>query len=166
MEPAASLPATSQNQRPEAPVEVQRQHDQRPGEPAADRRLRDQQQPAGPQHEEHGGYVYKQLGASPAHGTVSDLLEWAIPTEADHHHQVPEGQVHDHAHHAAGDQGGVRAEHVQHSPEPRRSTRAGRGETSRYQDFVQNIAFATYAQMVSGHWGRRASLVVTQSRLP
>ena len=43
----------------------------------------------------------------------------------------------------------------------------GRGLTSMYHDIVQNIgASATYAQIVSGHGERRASLVFTQSHLP
>ena len=167
MKPAASLPAASQNQRQEEPVEVRRHHDQRQGGTVEVWRHHDQQQPAWPQHEENGGYVHKQLGECPARGTVSDLLEWSIPTEAAHRDQGPEAQVQDHGHHdAVRDQGVVRAERVQTIPEPRRSTRAGRGETSKYQDFVQNIASATYAQMVSGHGGKRASLVVTQSHLP
>ena len=70
MKPAASLPAANQNQRPEAPVEVRRQHDQRPGEPVEFRRHHDQQQTGGPQDVEHGGYVYKQLGKYPARGVV------------------------------------------------------------------------------------------------
>ena len=121
-----------------------------------------------PQRKEHGGYVFKQLGECSARGTVSDLLEWAVPTAADHKNQGPEVQVRGHGAPAAvRDQGVVCAEHNQPLPEPQRSTRAGRGETSKYLDFVQNIgASATYAQIISGHGGRRASLVVAQSRLP
>ena len=106
--------------------------------------------------------------AEAARGTVSDLLKWAVPTAADHRDQGPEDPVRDHGHPAAvQDQGVVRGERDRQLPEPRRSTRAGRGETSNYRDFVQNIeASATYAQITSGHGGRRASLVVTQSCLP
>ena len=70
----ATVPISNQNQRQEGhgrgegPVEVRRHHDQ--------------EQPAVPQQQEHGGYVYKQLGDCPARGTVSDLLEWAVPTAA------------------------------------------------------------------------------------
>jgi hypothetical protein len=83
----------------------------------------------------------------PKQGTVSDLLEWAIPAAADHQDEdQPAGVQH---------RGDVREEQVPHSPGQRRSTRAGRGETTKYRDFVQKIgASATYAQIVSGFGGR------------
>ena len=90
MKPAASLPAAIQNQRQEEPVEVE---DQRQGGTVEVWRHHDQQQPAWPQHEENGGYVHKQLGECPARCTVSDLLQWSIPTEDSHRDQGPKAQV-------------------------------------------------------------------------
>ena len=99
---------------------------------------------------------------------MSDLLEWAVPTAAGHRKLSPEAPGHVQDHPAAVQDGGVvRGDRDRQPTEPRRSTRAGRGETTKYQDFVQNLgASLTYAQMVSGHGGRRLSLVATQSRLP
>jgi hypothetical protein len=87
---------------------------------------------------------------------VSDLLEWAIAAAADHQDQGPEGVVRDEDQPAGVQQhGDVREEPVPHSPGLRRSTRAGKGETNKYRDFVQKIgASATYAQSVSGLGGR------------
>ena len=85
MKTTAAVAAASRNLRQEGPVEVQRQHDQRCEEPDEVRRHQEQQQPAVPQHDEHGGYVYKPLGECPVRGTVSDLLKWAVPTAAGHY---------------------------------------------------------------------------------
>jgi hypothetical protein len=83
-----------------------------------------------------------------------------VPGQHDHQHQQSAqdqgGTAHDDAQ-PAGDQhqGDVRGEQVPQSPGPRRSTRAGRGETTKYKDFVAKIgAPATYAQIVSGLGGR------------
>ena len=89
---------------------------------------------------DHGVYVYKPLGDCPAEGRVRDILEGADPTATDHGGHIHEGQGPDHGPHAAAhDQGVVHAERDQPSPGPQRSTRAGRGLTSKYHDFVQNI---------------------------
>ena len=157
---AAAVP-TSRN--------IQRQEDQGRGDgPVEVHRHHDQLQPAVPLPEEQGGYVYKPLGDCPARYTVSELLEWAFHTAADHRDQGHEAPVRDQGHPAAvQDRGVVCGERDCQLPEPRRSNRAGRGETSKYQDFVQNIgASATYALITSWHGERRASLVVTQSRFP
>ena len=107
----------------------------------------------------HGGYVYKPLADFPTQGTVRDLLEWAIPVEQEH------GQAHEDSQ-QADPKGQEDVSTGQRSPEPRRSTRTGRGETSRYKDFVPEIgASATYDQMESG-LGRRGTSLVAQSRLP
>ena len=84
---------------------------------------------------------------------MSDMLDWAVPTAEEGH-----GEVRDDG---PGD-GGLRQDDVRvgqgqgvHSP--RRSTRAGRGQTNKYEDFVRQIesgASATYAQIVSGMGGR------------
>ena len=82
-----------------------------------------------------------------------DLLEWAVHTAAGHRDQGLEAPAHVQDHTAAVQDRGVVHEDCDRQPtEPRRSTRTGRGETIKYQDFVQNLgASTTYAQMVSGH---------------
>ena len=136
MKTTAAGPAASQNLQPEGPVEVRCHYDQRRDEPVEVRRHQDQQQPAvTQQREEHGGYVYKPLGERPTRGTVSDLLEWAVPTDAGRRDECPDVPARDHGHHAAvQDEGVVRGEQDHQHQEPRQSTRAGKGETSKYHD--------------------------------
>ena len=149
------------------PVEQQAQHQQGRGqEEGQDRQQQPRRvhhQPAGAEQEVHGGYVYKPLADCPTQGTVRDLLEWAIPVEQEH---GQEKQAHEDSQQAdPKGQGDVSTGQRQHSPEPRRSTRAGRGETSKYEDFVREIgASATNDQMESG-LGRRGTSLVAQSRL-
>ena len=84
----------------------------------------------------------------PGQGIVSDMPDMIIPAAEKGH-----GEVHD---------GGQRQDDVpvgqgQGVHSPRRSTRAGRGQTNKYKDFVrltESGASATYAQMVSGMGGR------------
>jgi hypothetical protein len=99
--------------------------------------------------ERHGGFVYKPLQDCPRQGTVSDMLDWAVPTAEEGHGEVRDDGPGD------GDlrQDDVRVGQGQGVHIPRRSTRAGRGQTNKYEDFVRQIekgASATYAQMVSG----------------
>ena len=156
VKPPVSKPANKQpSQRLPGHVQQGDQH-QQGGDRAQVPGQHGHQHQQGDLQEEHGGYVYKPLQDCPKQGTVSDLLEWEIPAAADHQDQEPEGPAHD------GDQpagvqhrGDVREEQVPHSPGQRRSTRAGRGETTKYRHFVQKIgASATYAQIVSGFGGR------------
>ena len=62
MKTTEPAPSASRNIRQPAPVEVQRRHDQKHDVPVEVHRHQSQQQPAVPQKEEHGGYVYKPLG--------------------------------------------------------------------------------------------------------
>jgi hypothetical protein len=57
----------------------------------------------GAQQEEHEGYVFKPLQDCLKQGTVSDILEWAIPAAADHQDQDQGGTAHDDSQ-PAGDQ--------------------------------------------------------------
>ena len=66
-----------------------------------------QLQPAVPLPEEQGGCVYKPLGDCPARYTVSELLEWAVHTAADHRDQGHEAPVRDQGHPAAVQDRGV-----------------------------------------------------------
>ena len=91
----------------------------------------------------------------PWQGDMCDLLEWAVPVAP-----RDEDQGHDDRPQGATQQGaGQRADGE--AQEPRRSSRAGRGQTSKYDDYdVNDIHFgasATYAQVVSGLGGRGRS---------
>ena len=89
---------------------------------------------------------------------MEDLLEWAIPAAVEHHNEGQDGQGRDEGLQAPAGQKDL-------SPakqSPRRSSRAGRGETTKFNDFVTEFndfvgsieAPATYAQIVSGLRGR------------
>ena len=160
VKPAVSKPASKQpSQRLPGHVQQDEQRQQgheQGGDQAQVPGQHGHQHRQGAQQEEHGGYVYKPLQDCPKQGTVSDLLEWAIPAAADHQDQGPEGVVCVEDQPAGVQQhGDVGEEPVPHSPGVSRSTRAGKGETNKYRDFVQKIgASATYAQIVSGLGGR------------
>ena len=110
MKATATVSATSKNLRQEETVGVQRQGDQRRDEP-----------------------VEGALGDCPARGTVIDLLEWAVPTAAEHRDHGPDAPAHDQDRPAAVQARGVVCGARDRLPaEPRRSTRAGRGETLKY----------------------------------
>ena len=108
------------------------------------------------QPEKHGGNVYKQLHECPRQGTVNDLLDWAIPTAEGGKDEGPEGHAHgDEPRDGEQHHDEEVAEPYQEVSSPRRSTRAGRGQTNKYEDCVRQIgASATYAQIVSGMGGR------------
>ena len=118
VKPAEAMPAGQPQTSRSLPDQERRQEGHGRGDGQVEvRRHHDQQPPAVAQQEEHGGYVYKKLGDCPAQGTVTDLLEWAVPTDADHCGHG--GQVRDQDRPAAlKDQGVDRAERDQLHPEP------------------------------------------------
>ena len=127
---------------------------QEPQQAKADAPISQQHQET--QQERHSGYVYKQLQECPRQGTVGDLLDWAIPMVEGGDNGGQDG-------HAQGvgpqadeqPRDGEEAAPCQGVSRPRRSTRVGRGQTNKYEDFVRRIgASATYAQIVSGMGGR------------
>jgi hypothetical protein len=131
MKTTEAVPSASRNMRQPAPSEVQLQQDQQCDVPVEVYRHQTQCQPAAPQQEEHGGYVYKPLEECLARDTVSDLLEWAVPTAAGHRNLSPEAPGHVQDHPAAVQDGGVvRGDCDRQPTELSRSTRAGRGETT------------------------------------
>jgi hypothetical protein len=135
-----AVPSASRNMHQPAPLEVQCQHDQQHDEPVEVHHHQGKDQPAVSRQEEHGGYVYKSLGKCPTQGTVSDLLEWGVHTATGHRDKGPAAPAHAQDHPAAVQDQGVVCGDCDHQPTgPRRSTRAGRGETIKYQYFVQNL---------------------------
>ena len=118
------------------------------------------QQPVHQQaQDQYGGFVRNRLEDCPQQGGVRDLLEWAIPA-------APGADVQEQGHPAQDSgpqeptQQGAAPGGNQEEQGIRRSTRQGRGQTSKYEDFVRAIevgASATYAQIVSGLGGRGRS---------
>ena len=149
-QPPAETQAVTRVQRPVLPGHVQ----QEPQQAKADAHISQQHQ--GTQQEKHNGCVYKQLQECPRQGTVDDLLDWAIPTAEGDSNEGQDGRAHGDVPQADEQhRDGEDAAPGQGVPSPRRSTRVGRGQTNKYEDFVRHIgASATYAQIVSGMGGR------------
>jgi hypothetical protein len=84
--------------------------------------------------EQHGGFDYQPMSASPAiGGTLDDLLPWAVPSQSQPANVSQEGaQQEGHQ----GDQGCDRSP----AQEIKRSTRSGRGQTTKYQDYVESVS--------------------------
>jgi hypothetical protein len=105
--------------------------------------------------EQHGGFDYQPMSASPAiGGTFGDLLQWAVPTQSQPANVSQEGaQQEGHQ----GDQGRDRSP----AQELRRSTRSGRGQTTKYQDYVESVSCCNIYEQKWPVLGRgRASLLV------
>jgi hypothetical protein len=93
--------------------------------------------------EQHGGFDYQPMSSGPAiGGTLGDLLQWAVPSQSQ--------------------QDNVQAKDTQDDNGVRRSSRQGRGQTSKYKDYVQSVSYRDKYEQEWPVLGRRgASLVVT-----
>ena len=94
------------------------------------------------QVQQHGGWGYQPLSACPASGTVTDLLDWAVPTRVEPV-EVPQSQVQQPAAVTGGSVSDPQA-----TPQPRRSTRAGRGQTRKFDDYVQSMSYRNKYEQV------------------
>ena len=75
--------------------------------------------------QQYGGGSHQPLSTYPESGTVRDQVDGTIPTRVEPVGQPPVT---------------ITPTSVL-TPAPRRSTRAGRGQTKKYEDYVQNISF-------------------------
>ena len=146
MKPAVARPVKKQQSGVVLPGHVQHQQQVQVQPPQQPVHQQQETVPQGALQDQYGGFVRNRLEDCPRQGDVRDLLEWAIPAR-------PGAGDQD-----RGDQGLVSGpEDDQEAQEPRRSSREGRGQTSKYEDFVRTVnvgASATFAQIVSGLGGR------------
>ena len=157
--PAVARPVGKQQSRVVLPGHVQQQQQVHVHPPQQPVHQQQESVPQGALQGQHGGFVQNRLEDCPRQGGVRDLLEWAIPAAPGADDQERGDQGYDGGPQEATRQcAGPRGD--QEAQEPRRSSREGRGQTSKYDDFVRTInigASATFAQIVSGLGGRGRS---------
>ena len=147
---------------PEQQTRAQQQMQQHPQQDMPQQQVRpqqrqqrqdDQQQQGGPQDrvQQHMGFQYLPLSAAPARGTFTEAMDSWIPTEVQ-----PQQDAADHGN------GDGQAKDTQDDDGVRRSSRQGRGQTSKYKDYVQSVSYRDKYEQEWPVLGRRgASLVVT-----
>jgi hypothetical protein len=103
--------------------------------------------------EQHEGFDYQPMSACPPiGGNFNDFMHWMIPTQSQPADASQEGAQQEGQ---RGDQGRDRSP----AQEIRRSTRSGRGQTTKYQDYVESVSCRNiYEQKWPVLGGGRASL--------
>ena len=91
-----------------------------------------------PGQQQHVGWRYQPLSDCPAQGTITYILNWAAPTRVEPKGELPHGQVQQLVVLDGGDAG---VSILPAAPQLRRSSRAGRGQTKKFDDYVHCVSY-------------------------